>query len=178
MLIYAGIGSRETPKDITDKMKSIATQLAPVWKLRSGHADGADAAFENGAIIGNGPMEIFLPWNNFNSAPRNNPSYIVPKITKELEEFSASFHPAWNSCSDAAKCLHTRNSCQIMGLYGDEPVDMVICWTKNGKRGGGTGQALRIAEFMQIPIFDLALADTAIRLCAFVNSKVKMQSAA
>ena len=172
MLLYAGIGSRETPREITDKMKSIATQLAPVWTLRSGHADGADAAFENGAIIGKGNMEIFLPWQGFNNAPRHNQFYLVPNFTKDLEEFSAAFHPAWKSCSDAAKALHMRNACQILGQYGDAPVDMVICWTKDGKRKGGTGQALRIAEYTHIPIFDLALPDTPVRLCSFVNAKV------
>ena len=36
------------------------------------------------------------------------------------------------------------------------------------KRGGGTGQALRIAEHHKIPIFDLALPDTPKLLCAHV----------
>jgi hypothetical protein len=32
---------------------------------------------------------------------------------------------------------------------------MVVCWTKDGKSSGGTGQALRIAEYYSIPIFNL-----------------------
>lgn len=53
---------------------------------------------------------------------------------------------------------------------------MVICWTKEGKRGGGTGQALRIAQHFYIPIFDLALPDAGEKLCAFVE-KVEAISA-
>ena len=35
----------------------------------------------------------------------------------------------------------------------------VICWTKNGKGTGGTGQAIRIAKGFGIPVFDLAIKD-------------------
>jgi predicted Rossmann fold nucleotide-binding protein DprA/Smf involved in DNA uptake len=40
---YAGIGSRETPKDICDIMTQLAIKLANNgWVLRSGGAKGAD----------------------------------------------------------------------------------------------------------------------------------------
>lgn len=169
-LYYAGIGSRETPVDIISQMMDIATELAKHgWVLRSGHADGADQAFETGCVQGNGKMEIMLPWKGFNKAPFNNPSYIVPHNSKELEDFTASFHPAWHRCTRAAKLLHMRNSWQILGEHTNAQVEMVICWTKGGKRGGGTGQALRIAEFYKIPIFDLALPETVDKLTEFVN---------
>jgi len=29
-----------------------------------------------------------------------------------------------------------------------------LCWTKNGKSSGGTGQAIRIANDYKIPVFD------------------------
>ena len=38
-------------------------------------------------------------------------------------------------------------------------------------RGGGTGQALRIAEYLKIPIFDIALTVDQHRLCEFVENK-------
>ena len=170
-LHYAGIGSRETTIEVLRQMYSIAQQLAPHWTLRSGHADGADQAFEEGCRVANGSMEIYLPWFGFNNAP-NKPPFIVPNMTNELLEFTSAFHPAWDKCSSAAKRMHARNACQILGLYGDEPADMVICWTKDGKRGGGTGQALRIAEYFQIPIFDLAVASAPKELCQFVESKM------
>ena len=170
-LIYAGIGSRETPLIVLKQMYSVAQQLAPHWTLRSGHADGADTAFEEGCIMAGGNMEIMLPWIGFNNAP-NKDQYHVPNMTQELLDFASAFHPAWDKCSSGAKRMHARNACQILGLYGDEPVDMVICWTKDGKRGGGTGQALRIAEYFNIPIFDLAVASAPKQLCQFVDSKM------
>lgn len=168
-LIYAGIGSRNTPEDVQQQMVMLATYLANEWVLRSGRAVGADMAFEMGCIHAQGKKEILLPWYGFNGAPTNHPDYIRPTATQELADFTAAFHPQWGHCTDAAKLMHMRNSCQILGLYGDSPVTMVICWTKDGKRGGGTGQALRIAEVYKIPIFDLAVPDTDKKLCDFIN---------
>lgn len=168
-LIYAGIGSRNTPEEVLHQMANLGMYLANKWVLRSGRADGADLAFEMGCIHAQGKKEILLPWYGFNGAPTNHPDYIRPNVTPELVDFTAGFHPGWGHCSDAAKLLHMRNSCQILGLYGDAPVTMVICWTKDGKRGGGTGQALRIAEYYNIPIFDLALPINQKKLCDFIN---------
>lgn len=172
-LIYAGIGSRQTPKHVLQEMHAVASQLSDLWVLRSGHADGADISFETGCIMANGEMEIYVPWFGFNDAPTNHPDYIRPKATEQLASFSAQFHPNWDACTDAAKLLHMRNSCQILGLDGNVPVDMVICWTPNGKGGGGTGQALRIAQACEIPIFDLGIEGDDIRqqLCDYVNWK-------
>lgn len=50
MKIYTGIGSRNTPPDILDIMFRLAGKLASEgYVLRSGGAQGADDAFEQGA---------------------------------------------------------------------------------------------------------------------------------
>ena len=52
---YAGVGSRSTPDDIQQEMDVIARMLAVVGaRLRSGGADGADRAFQFGAMAVNG----------------------------------------------------------------------------------------------------------------------------
>jgi hypothetical protein len=48
---YTGIGARRTPSDVLDLMHSLAMRLSGGWVLRSGGADGADRAFEEGAAI-------------------------------------------------------------------------------------------------------------------------------
>ncbi len=48
-----------------------------------------------------------------------------------------------------------RNCHQVLGCDLRTPSDFIICWTKNGKGLGGTGQALRIAKEYNIPIFDI-----------------------
>lgn len=55
--------------------------------------------------------------------------------------------------------LHGRNAHQVLGLYLDHPVSMVLCWTPEGKGGGGTGQAIRIAEAYGVTVYDMGRAD-------------------
>lgn len=173
MKTYAGIGARKTPNDALSTMGTIGKTLAlEGWTLRSGHADGADDAFLRGCLSGKGTKEIYLPWDNFNCGRNSDPGYqaidVLPNFNEAMD-IAEKFHPNWKACSAGAKKLHTRNVYQIVGMDLQTPVNMVICWTPEGKRSGGTGQALRIAEFLEISIFDLALEETMNKLLAFVN---------
>lgn len=167
MFIYAGIGSRKTPPIALQQMKTIGRELAATWHLRSGYADGADQAFFFGAMEGKGTATNFIPWEGFNGAPGNDERFVVG-YSPEAMNIAKQFHPNWDACSSAVKLLHMRNVFQIAGLDLNTPVDMVVCWTKDGKRGGGTGQALRIAEYLKIPIFDIAVPIDQHRLINFV----------
>ena len=149
---YAGIGSRETPKDVQVAMKELASDLGWFgWTLRSGAADGADAAFESG-LLQHHPREIYLPWPRFNSHPSP-----LHDVCDEAMVIARAMHPHWDKLGSGARLLHGRNTYQVLGLTLDAPVQCVICWTPGGKGGGGTGQALRLAKSRSIPIFDLAL---------------------
>jgi hypothetical protein len=166
---YAGIGSRRTPPDVLKLMTLIAARLADEgYTLRSGHADGADLAFEQGA---DGKAEIYLPWGRFNAHfPIKGSKHIAP--SQAAMRLAAQHHPAWNACSNGGKLLHARNSHQILGPDLNQPVKFVICWTPDGQGAGGTGQALRIAAEHDIPIFDLYNPEHRQRLerfCAPVN---------
>jgi len=153
-MIYAGIGSRETPAEILKMFSSLAKYLGEQGHiLRSGGASGADQAFERGCDAGNGIKEIYLPWKGFE---KSNSSLVVePGIAYEIAE---KFHPAWSRLSDGAKKLQARNSHQVLGADCKHPADFIICWTSGGEGGGGTGQALRIAKEFNIPICDCGLA--------------------
>lgn len=149
MKYYAGIGSRETPPAILKMMTAIARRLSSFGYIcRSGGADGADAAFEEGAIH----KQIFLPWDRFNSRNADGSSYIVPPYN---EEYVLKYHPAPHKLSDAAKKLMSRNTYQVLGVDLNNPVEFVLCWTKDGKASGGTGQAIRIANDMGVLVFNL-----------------------
>lgn len=157
---YAGIGSRATPKEIESEIIGIAKILAMRnCTLRSGGADGADLMFEKGCrVIDERLMEIYLPWKGFNDNPSKLYLDNIDKdIVEKAREIARNFHPAWNRLSDAAKKLMTRNTFQILGINLDNPVKFVICWTKDGKDSGGTGQAIRIARSRGIPVYNLNL---------------------
>ena len=178
-MFYAGIGSRQTPKDVCHLMTRFAA-YAQEKKLilRSGHAKGADIAFEKG-VSHSSYMQIFLPWKGFNGAS-NAPHYLYGWKTPELEKYALkmaeSYHPNWDACSEGAKKMHARNCQQILGPYLDSPVKFVVCWTQNASGKGGTGQALRLAKSLDIPIFDFGVFDLmaqAHSLKAFVEGLFK-----
>lgn len=137
-MIYAGIGSRETPPDILDVMEWLgALMQRHGWHLRSGGARGADQAFAR--LVHDNHKVVFRPHH----------------ATPEAIEHASKFHPAWNRCSDIAKQLHGRNSMIMLGAHLNHPVNYVICWTPDGKDSGGTGLAIRIATAHGIPVWNL-----------------------
>lgn len=148
-LHYAGIGSRETPASVCTAMTHIAHRLRESgYTLRSGGARGADTAFEKGA--GDASV-IYLPWPKFND--HRSPHHY---ISVEAKQLAGRFHPMYPRLEPHAQALIARNGYQILGLDLKSPVDFVVCWTPKGKGGGGTGQAIRIAQGYNIPVYDLA----------------------
>lgn len=138
--VYAGIGSRETPEPILDYLESLAGVYAKRgWTLRSGGALGADKAFERGCDKADGAKEIYRPED----------------ATPAAMKHAAKYHPKWIYLSPYARKLHARNSFIILGPSLNDPVDVVICWTRSGLKLGGTAQGLRIAEDYGIPILNL-----------------------
>ena len=149
-MIYTGIGSRETPYSILTSFFQIGWYMgAKEHCLRSGGANGADLYFEKGCNIVQGKKEIYLPWKNFN----NNSSslYIYNEEVLKLAEY---YHPYWKNLSEVSKKFHIRNVCQVLGENLDQPSDVLICYTKEGREIGGTSQAIRIAKDYHIPIFN------------------------
>lgn len=145
-MYYSGIGSRETPQEILNRIELITSWLAKQgWHCRTGDAYGADLAFTNGCKRGGGKLSVYSPDMNlqewwFDMAQKN--------------------HPAWHKCSLRAKKLHARNTPIILGNvitpFGfPQKSKFVVCWTKDGKATGGTGQGIRLANAYKIPVFNL-----------------------
>jgi len=158
---YCGIGSRETPEDILPLMTASARQLEEAGLiLRSGAAQGADTAFETG--VWHWPnKQIFLPWIGFNNRHLYHPGTyrLTGEVEQQAMQIAEKFHPNWAVCTDPSKMLHARNVAQVLGPNLNDPVLFVLCWTKGGKGGGGTGQAIRIAKGYHIPVFDMGTGD-------------------
>jgi hypothetical protein len=134
------------------------------FTLRSGGALRADRAFELGcdsAVFNPGrgrrPKEIFTA-----DMSAQHPEWFT---------HAALFHPAWDKCSPWARALHARNSAIMLGASLNQPVNFVCCWTKDGKASGGTGQALRIAERLHIPVFNWFFDDAEDKLRTFLNRR-------
>lgn len=144
-MYYTGVGSRKTPEGIIEYMKSLATWLEiHGYVLRTGDADGADAAFRNGCDRAK--------------------VYKAKDATEQAKQIASQFHPAWDKCSEFAKKLHARNAFQVLGDDLNTPSKFLVCWTPDGCESheqrsintGGTGTAISIASANNIPVFNLS----------------------
>ena len=153
-LVWAGIGSRQTPFATLADMTELAGRMADAgWHLASGGANGADTAFAAGAPVDQ--RTIWLPWPRYNGLSGPDSQVPAPDRLRECLAIAARLHPAWDRCSDGARKLHARNVAILLGPNLDRPVNAVVCWTENGALAGGTGMALRIAAEHGIPVFNL-----------------------
>lgn len=196
--IITGIGSRETPPADMRLLTAIARKAEEQgMRGRSGGAGGADLAFEKGFTDPKN-VDVILPWRSFlpkgmtiedvnaflgRDRVKSGPGAPVmlegPYIAK-ARTMAAEYHPAWDKCSDGAKSLHSRNMPQVLGLQLDKPTDVVIAWTVDGKATGGTGQAIRVAEDLGIPVANLKNADErkiVLEVLGIADPAVEMQKA-
>lgn len=177
MTTYAGIGSRQTPPGVLAEMQDLAHAFAlQGFTLRSGAADGADAAFEAGAHRGRGRSEIYLPWRGFNGHSSG-----LFGVTDAARKLAASVHPRWSSLSQGAQSLHARSCYQILGRHLDAPCAFVCCWTPDACEGwagrtretGGTATGIVLAERCRIPVFNLQAPRARERLSAWLDEFVR-----
>lgn len=177
MKFYAGIGSRETPQDVLDLMTALAEKLAwDGWTLRTGGAPGADQAFEAGAVTVDGyALRLYLPWPGFEgraSIKHADKAAHLPYSEATCFDnpepwtfaIAEKHHPAWHLLKQGGRKLQARNVHQVLGHevnFETEPQKsaFVVCWTKDGKASGGTGQAIRIAEAYGVPVRNLRWSD-------------------
>lgn len=161
-LIYTGVGSRRTPSPMLASMTAIACELRERgYVCRSGHAHGADYAFESGA---ESRMELYLPWATYNDPPRYKPDRLYIGAMQTARSIAATLHPAWDRLTGGGQTLHARNVHQVLGWNCDKPSTFLICWTPNGQVTGGTATAIRLAGIKHIPIYNLWFAHDRARL--------------
>lgn len=175
---YAGIGSRETPVDVLATMTHLAGKLQDAgYILRSGGAKGADLAFESGVTNVEG-REIYLTENEYKKqqATRIHNDELencFAGSTIGCKVIARLLHPNGKNLDPYSLDLHARNTYQILGLNLDTPVEFVICYTAKGLGGGGTGQAIRLAKMLNIPIIDFGsfktIPDSYRYICEVLN---------
>lgn len=175
---YAGIGSRETPPHIRKLMIRIATVLKQKgFVCRTGYAIGADQAFYTGAspeVVVYNPKEIIVPNGGLSLDCTKFGNWYVAL------EIAAMFHRFWDDLKPFPKLLIARNTYQILGDDLNSPCKFIICWTPDGatsktSRGtGGTGQAIRIASHLDIPVYNLADEACMSYIQLFLNGVVEL----
>jgi len=167
---YAGIGGRNTPIEVCKKFTQIATKLQSKYILRSGHADGADLAFEE--LVHNGNKEIWLPWSGFNNS---NSSYVLEKIIPiDVETICRKIYTRWNYVNETVKRFHARNVYQILGQTLDKPVEFVVAWTDRPESDcGGTQFGLKLAKLYGIETYNFYIPIEEIMFMSKLNNIIK-----
>lgn len=175
---YTGIGSRETPPEVISIMEDAGFRLARMgWILRSGKADGADAAFQRGMQRlreGNtytGRAEIYIPWKGFKggSGLLDRWDILPDELDKRYPgheemrwEWVKEVHGGWEKLSQGARKLHERNIHQLFGQnLGDAYINQskfVLYYapeTKSGNPKGGTATCVNLAKKQGIRTLNL-----------------------
>lgn len=172
---YTGVGSREAPPEAMQWMENLAYALGKAgYVLRSGAADGADTAFEDGAKRAGSPRQIFLAWKGFNG--NDSPLHVV---SAESLVLAATLHPAWDRLGQGPRKLHARNCNQVLGPNLDEPSEFTVCWTSDGcesektrtSKTGGTATAIVLSDRRGVPVFNLRNSASRARLNAFLAER-------
>ena len=172
---YAGIGARRTPDAVLAAMADLAETLGHSGcALSTGGADGADRAFETGALRTDGPVTVHAPWSGYNGyrpgrEPGSDIDVRVPRPTDTVRgdpyaDLARRHHPAWERCGSGARALFVRNVAILAGALADDgaalPVRAVVAYTPNGvatgRDAGGTGHTLRVAAELGIPAVNVA----------------------
>lgn len=169
---YTGIGSRETPKNILDMMIDIGSIMNKKgYILRSGHAAGADRAFEIGA---NSPeSQIYLPWNYFGYTKyKDDPGCpVIGEAIVDKEQWLSNHKYLCNlnirntQDADSVKLLHGRNVAQVIGMNLEGNSEYIICYCKikYNRPQGGTASAYLLGNYLKIKVFNLYIEETKVK---------------
>lgn len=181
MAAYTGIGSRETPPEVIGIMEDAAFRLARMgFILRSGKADGADAAFQSGAQkyvrdaginFSQHMAEIYIPWKGFKGGSGLIDDWDITLDAIDLRhkdhaemrwEWVKEVHGGWERLSQGARKLHERNVHQLFGddlgnAYTNQSkfVLYYALETKSGNPKGGTATAVNLAKKQGIRTLNL-----------------------
>ena len=185
-MVYAGIGSRETPLEIQQSMNDVAKELESIgYTLRSGNAIGADKAFEGAPQPWSKDSKGSVKqWSKYSHKVKNKEIFKAENATDKARKIAKEIHANPTALSGIGLDLMARNTNQIFGSKLDTPVDFVLAWTPLNEQGkpvtkhedksydkdkkakkargeetfdtGGTGQAISYASLKGIPVINMA----------------------
>lgn len=145
---FAIIGTRDPDAAQAEVAYRLAWAIAWLGRqiIRTGAAYGIDQKAMEGT--GGRGLHVYLPWPSYNRdiipASANRVVY-TPSIHTSWTESVTRFHPAASRLTRGALALHARNFGIIDGVHG-------VIALPNEDGGGGTGQGIRIAKALNIPV--------------------------
>lgn len=152
-MIYVGVGSRKTPRDVLQLMRRISEQgMADEHVLRTGDAAGADLAFRESTmrkvVFGAHKFWFGTREMTYEGASWDKADAILHQIMDAKHYQNVKF-------KDYVHRLHMRNTFQVLGVNHTSPAKLLICWTPGGEMVGGTRTAILCAMLNEIPVYNL-----------------------
>jgi hypothetical protein len=158
----ACFGSRETPDKVLCLMERLGKAMVSLGgQLASGHANGADLAFERGACaVKPESFLVCLPWRSYNKGTPINPRCGIEVLSdmdhrsrQNMLAIAKEHHPNWEKLSNGVRLLHGRNI--LIGRHAS----MGFCYLNRQKAGfGGSGQCYRFLNSRNVPVVDFSLS--------------------
>lgn len=159
---YAGIGTTTCSEKEKDLILKISNKMSERFICYSGNALGSDITFQKGS---NKKCVIFLPWKTYNINeynPKDSLDYYVLGNDKEGLESVRKFHKYPHKLTKGGFSMMSRNYYQVMGYSKYPKISCIICCAdyhineiSQMEVEGGTGQAVRIANSLNIPIVNI-----------------------
>ena len=161
MKTYAGLGDLQTPEYIIEVIRTTAILLVhDGFMCITGGCQGAEQAFANGTLVAGGSVKIHLPWPSFEAQwiaklPKERAQIIVLQ-DDDTDAYNSvkTFHPAYEKLTPSVRAINAR----YFNILNN--VSFLICWTNEGKLIGSTGQAMRLATYLHVPIYNLGIKET------------------
>lgn len=146
------IGTRHTSQMMAGLCRKVATAFRELGcELVTGNAVGIDSiARDVWNELYPERVILVLPWEGYN-ADRIHPAnrVVIYRNQREWTDSVTRLHPAGKALKSGAFKLHARN-------YGIvEMAEAVVAFPNDGKKGGGTGQGIRVARALGKPLFVL-----------------------
>jgi hypothetical protein len=94
---------------------------------------------------------LYLPWRTYEAQAvlRYNEIHLPEEASEELVALAQLAHPAWDHLSQGVRKLMIRN----VQIVHESKFVVALPNLKPG--GGGTGHGVRVAELLDIPVYDL-----------------------
>ena len=154
------IGTREPDANQAGLASGLAEVLSVVhnWRISTGGAFGVDLAAMQGTAPGY--LTVVLPWESYNLGiipAHANRLVFNPRIHSKWADSVNQFHPAPDRLTRGARALHARN-------YGIVDGANIVVAMPDESGGGGTGQGIRVAKSLGIPVIQINRGSTIMSL--------------
>lgn len=171
--IVAVFGPRDLPGPqaaafaarLRDRLRELRPSMVYVGGAEGADAVGFDVARRLGICI-----VVFVPWKGYKPFGRFRVSFapgtsvvktgwgsvVAPPWPEDYWGIAQEVYPALREKEGGVQALMHRNVAVLKGLPPEFPAPSVAFYYGGGRGGPGTRHALRVAEYLRLPVEDLA----------------------